>query len=189
MTKIISVFGSSNPQPGTCTYELAYTLGKLLGGAGLDVITGGYMGTMAATSQGAKEAGGHVIGATCQEIEAWHPVAPNQWVDEEWHCETLLERLDKMINNCDAAIALPGGVGTLLEICATWNLLGINVLNPKPVILIGEDWHTVMRQLFVSLGDYIPMRNREFLAFAPNPEAAFELLGHFLKLTSSNQID
>jgi len=108
MTKIISVFGSSNPQPGTCTYELAYTLGKLLGGAGLDVITGGYMGTMAATSQGAKEAGGHVIGATCQEIEAWCPVAPNQWVDEEWHCETLLERLDKMINNCDAAIALPG---------------------------------------------------------------------------------
>ena len=185
MTKIISVFGSSNPKPGTSAYQQAFTLGKLLGGAGLNVITGGYMGTMAATSQGAKDAGGHVIGATCQEIESWRSIAHNQWVDEEWHCETLLERLEKMINNCDAAIALPGGVGTLLEICMTWNLLSIDVLHPKPVILIGQDWHTVMRQFFVSLGDYIPMRSREFLAFAPNPKSALELLGHFLQLPSN----
>ncbi|MEA3327098.1 MAG: LOG family protein [Chloroflexota bacterium] len=183
MTRKISVFGGSNPKPGTSAYEQAFALGKLLGGAGLDVITGGYMGTMAATSQGAKEAGGHVIGAACQEIEDWRPVAPNHWVDEEWHCETLLERLDKMIKSCEAAIALPGGVGTLLEICLTWNLLAIDALNPKPVILIGEEWHSVMRHFFISLGNYIPMRNREFLAFAPNPEAAFELLGHFLQLT------
>jgi len=75
---------------------------------------------------------------------------------------------------CDAAIALPGGVGTLLEICLTWNLLAIDAMKPKPVILIGKEWHTVMRHLFLSLGDNIPMRSREFLAFAPNPEAAFE---------------
>ena len=182
MTRKISFFGSANPKPDTCAYQQAYTLGKLLGGAGLIVITGGYMGTMAATSQGAKEAGGHVIGATCQEIEDWRPVAHNKWVGEEWHCKTLIERLDKMTNSCDAAIALPGGVGTLLEICLTWNLLAIDATKPKPVILIGEEWHTVMRHLFLSLGDNIPMRSREFLAFAPNPEAAFELLGHFLKL-------
>jgi len=178
MTRRICVFGGSNPEPGSEAYEQAVTLGKLLGEAGWDVITGGYVGTMAGTSQGAKESGGHVIGATCKEIEHWRPIGPNQWVDEEWPCDTLIERLDKMVHNCDAAIALPGGVGTMLEICLTWNLLTIEAMDPKPMILIGEGWHAVMRQFFGSLGDYVSIRNREFLAFAPDPESAVELLGH-----------
>ena len=180
MTRRICVFGGSNPETGSEAYEQAVTLGRLLGEAGFDVITGGYVGTMAGTSQGVKESGGHVIGATCKEIEHWRPIEPNQWVDEEWECETLIERLDKMVHNCDAAIALPGGVGTLLEICLTWNLLTIDAMDHKPMILIGEEWHAVMRQFFVSLGDYVSIRNREFLAFAPDPETAIELLGHLL---------
>ena len=180
MTRKICVFGGSNPEPGSVAYDQAVILGKLLGEADFDVITGGYMGTMAGTSQGAKESGGHVIGATCNEIEHWRPIKPNQWVDEEWQCETLIERLDKMVHNCDAAIALPGGVGTLLEICLTWNLLTIEAMDPKPMILIGEEWHTVMSNFFVSLGDYVSIRNREFLAFAPGPESAVELLGHLI---------
>ncbi len=179
MTRRICVFGGSNPEPGSEAYQQAFTLGKLLGEAGWDVITGGYMGTMAGTSQGVKESEGHVIGATCKEIEHWRAIGPNQWVDEEWECQTLIERLDRMISNCDAAIALPGGVGTLLEVCLTWNLLSIKAIDPKPVILIGEGWHAVMRQFFTSLGSYVPIRNREFLIFAPDPETALELLGHF----------
>ncbi|MFU8827213.1 MAG: LOG family protein [Brevefilum sp.] len=178
----ISVFGGSAPQPGTPAYQEAYELGKLLGGAGMTVLTGGYTGTMEATSRGASEAGGHVIGVTCEEIEAWRPIGPNAWVAEEWRCQTFDERLNSLVVNCDAAIALPGGLGTLLEIGLTWNKLAIEVIQPKPVILLGSSWHKVMETFFAEFGDYVPMDDRQYLAFAPEPHAALELLTNFLGL-------
>ncbi len=182
MTKRISVFGGSSPKPESIAYQNAYELGKRLGQAGLTVLTGGYVGTMEATSRGANEAGGHVIGVTCDEIETFRPVGPNPWVQEEWRLKTLRERLATLVENCDAAIALPGGVGTLLEICLSWNELAIHALDPKPLILMGHQWRTVMETLFNELGDYIPLENREYLAFAPNPAAAFDLIDNFLAL-------
>ena len=182
MTKRISVFGGANPQPGSAPYQDAYELGKLLGGAGLTVLTGGYIGTMEATSRGANEAGGHVIGVTCDEIEAFRPVGPNPWVMEEWRRETLRERLAALIENCDAAVALPGGVGTLLEICLAWNEIAIHALKPKPVILMGSGWQTVMETFFRELGDYVAIESREYLAFAPNPPAVLTLLENFIDI-------
>ncbi len=183
MTTKVSVFGGSSPKPGTKAYQQAYNLGKLLGSAGLTVLTGGYMGTMEAVSRGVNEAGGHVIGVTCNDIEKYRPVGPNQWVVEEWRCETLRDRLNSLIDNCDAALALPGGIGTLLEICLTWNELVIDAIKPRPMILIGSKWHKIMETFFQELGEYISMENREYLAFAPNPESAFSLLQSFLDNT------
>lgn len=179
----ISVFGGSNPQPGSPAYQEAYQLGKYLGSAGLTILTGGYSGTMEAASRGCKEAGGHVIGVTCDEIEAWRPIGPNAWVEDEWRCKTLWERLYTLVENCNAAIALPGGVGTLLEICLTWNELAIEAIPPKPMILVGSTWQRVVEIFYQELGEYIAMQNREYLAFAPGADDAFELLSHFLKLS------
>lgn len=178
MTKI-SVFGGSSPQPESEAYQQAYELGKLLAEAGLTVMTGGYMGTMEAVSRGASEAGGHVIGVTSEALEAWRPIGPNQWVEEEWRCETFRERLNSLIENCDGAIALPGGIGTLLEICLTWNQLVIQTIDPKPLILIGKPWHKILETFFQQLGDYVPLEHREYIAFAPDPHAALELLEYF----------
>lgn len=182
MTLHISVFGGSSPQPDSKAYLQAYDLGKLLGAAGLTVLTGGYMGTMEAVSRGASEAGGHVIGVTSDEIEAYRPMGPNPWVAEEWRCETLRKRLNALIDHCSAAFALPGGIGTLLEICLTWNELVIDAIEPKPLILIGNEWHKLMETFFRELGEYIAMENREMIAFAPNPKAAFTLLQSFLDI-------
>lgn len=183
MTIKISVFGGSKPKPGSDAYQEAYYLGKLLGSAGMTVLTGGYMGTMEATSRGASEAGGHVIGVTTNEIEDWRPVGPNKWVEEEWRCETFRERLNSLVDNCDAAIALPGGIGTLLEISLMWNQLSIGSIEPKPLILIGGEWHQIMETLFTQLGDYIALPSREYIAFAPDPDAAIELLNYFSGLS------
>ena len=75
----ITVFGGSAPQPGQPAYLEAQRLGELLAKAGYEVVTGGYMGVMEAVSRGAVEAGGRAIGVTCQEIEDWRPIDPNQW--------------------------------------------------------------------------------------------------------------
>ena len=85
----ITVFGGSSPKPGSTAYQKAYQLGALLAKAGHIVATGGYIGTMEAVSRGANEAGGHVVGITCSELENLRPTGANKWVKEEIHFDTL----------------------------------------------------------------------------------------------------
>src|SRR5512145_1976234 len=102
----VSVFGGSQPREGSAAYDEALNLGRLLAKRGHVVLTGGYIGTMEAVSRGAAEAGGHVIGVTCEEIEKWRNVGANRWVKEERRQKTLNERLQALIEGCDAALAL-----------------------------------------------------------------------------------
>ncbi|HEX9091498.1 MAG TPA: LOG family protein, partial [Anaerolineales bacterium] len=104
----ITIFGGSQPKPGEPVYQDALHLGNLLARAGYTILNGGYIGTMEAVSRGAAEAGGHVIGVTCDEIETWRPVKANTWVSEDWHFATLRERIFTLIENADAYLALPG---------------------------------------------------------------------------------
>ncbi|HEX7541524.1 MAG TPA: LOG family protein [Anaerolineales bacterium] len=172
----ITVFGGSQPQPGSPAYAEACELGKLLAQAGHTVLTGGYIGTMEAVSRGASEAGGHVIGVTCADIETWRPVKPNVWVQEERRFATLQERLNELVLACDAAIALPGGPGTLTEIALTWNLMIVNSMPPKPLILTGAGWRSVMKSFYNSFEVYIPQNQRDLLQFAPDIREAVNLL-------------
>lgn len=172
----VTVFGGSSPKPGSRAYQQAYNLGQTLAKGGHSVLTGGYIGTMEAVSRGAAEAGGHVIGVTCAQIESWRPVKANEWVREERSFTSLQDRLHELIYNCDVAMALPGGPGTLTEISLTWNLMVINALPEKPLILIGEGWLQVMRTFFKTLGDTIPQNQRQFLLFAEDVESACSML-------------
>jgi uncharacterized protein (TIGR00730 family) len=172
----ISVFGSSQPKEGDASYAEARELGKILAEAGHTVLTGGYIGTMEAVSRGANEAGGHVIGVTCTDIEAWRPVQRNAWVQEERRFTTLQERLNELVKACDAAIALPGGPGTLTEIALTWNLMIVNSIPIKPLILIGPGWKTVMESFHLSFDAYIPKNQRELVSFAPDIMTAVTMI-------------
>jgi uncharacterized protein (TIGR00730 family) len=172
----ISVFGGAQPQPDSSEYNEARTLGGLLAQRGHTVLTGGYIGVMEAVSRGAYEAGGHVIGVTCEDIEAWRKVSKNQWVKEEWRKKTLIERLQALIEGCDAAIALPGGVGTLTEISIMWNLMVVESLPRRPLILVGSGWQSTLDQFFTSFEYYMPMRQRDDLRFAADVHTAVELL-------------
>ncbi len=172
----ISVFGGSEPRVGSDAYAEARELGRLLALNGHTVLTGGYIGTMEAASRGAAEAGGHVIGVTCLQIENWRGIRANQWVAEEWKKESLIERLEGLILGCDAALALPGGPGTLTEISLMWNMMIVGALERRLLILIGEGWRAVFDQLFDSLGDYSPAGQRDLLRFAPDGRAALDIL-------------
>jgi uncharacterized protein (TIGR00730 family) len=172
----ISVFGGSQPKEGDPGYTEALQLGRLLAEAGHAVLTGGYIGTMEAVSRGAAEAGGHVIGVTCEDIEVWRPVKANPWVKEERRKRNLIERLEELIRGCDAAIALPGGPGTLTEIALSWNLMIIGSLDRRPLILVGDGWQSVFEQVFTRLGTYTSPVQRQLLQFAPDIETAVNLL-------------
>ena len=178
----VTVFGGSLPKPGEPAYQTAYELGKLLGAAGCAVLTGGYIGTMEAVSRGASEAGGHVIGVTCEDIEAWRPVMPNAWIQEERRFPTLRDRLDALVDGCDAAIALPGGVGTLTEITLMWTQMQIDAIPVRPLILVGEGWQATLEVMFSTLGEYIQKKHRTLLSFAPDVRAAFDILADLADL-------
>jgi uncharacterized protein (TIGR00725 family) len=172
----ITVFGGSQARQGSDAYTQAMALGDILARRGHTVLTGGYMGTMEAVSRGAAEANGHVIGVTCDEIGRWHGHSANSWVVEEWKKTTLIERLELLIREADAAMALPGGPGTLTEIALMWNLMIVGSLPPRPLILIGRAWTQVMDTFYERLGEYSPPSQRELLRFAPTVERAAELL-------------
>jgi uncharacterized protein (TIGR00730 family) len=173
---MITVFGGASPRPGDAAYQQAQQLGRLLGQAGYTVITGGYIGTMEAVSRGAVEAGGHVIGVTCDEIEAYRPGGPNPWVIEERRTVTLLERIHQMLTAGEAALALPGGLGTLAEISIMWNLSLIKAIDPKPLILIGQDWKQTIEQFINTFQVYIPQNQIQLVRFAPDVQTAVHML-------------
>lgn len=172
----VTVFGGAQPLPEEAAYQEALQLGRLLAEAGHTVLTGGYIGTMEAVSRGASDAGGHVIGVTCTQIEAWRNVRANRWVKEERHFETLRERLFGLIDASEALIVLPGGVGTLVEMSIVWNELIIASLSPRPLILVGPGWMQVLGSFKAELGVYVQERHWQLLRFASSVEDAVEML-------------
>ena len=172
----ISVFGGSQPKEDSSAYAEAQELGRQLAQCGHTVLTGGYIGTMEAVSRGAAEAGGHVIGVTCKDIEHWRGAGANKWVIEEWKKVTLIQRLQALIEGCDAALALPGGPGTLAEISLMWNLMIIASLPRRPLIMIGRGWKAVFDQIYLTMGDFSPQSQRELLIFSPDIKSAVEII-------------
>ncbi len=161
----ITVFGGSSPTSESPDYNTAIDLGKKLALAGHVVITGGYMGTMEAASRGAAEAGGHVIGVTCDEIENWRNVRHNSWVLEEVRVATLQDRIIKLIDVCDVAIAMPGGAGTLAEIVLMWNRIQIQAIKPRPIFLYGPGWNKIFSTFFTEQQSFIPSQSKELFYF------------------------
>jgi uncharacterized protein (TIGR00725 family) len=166
----VSVFGGAQPKEGEAAYIEAFELGRMLAERGHTVLTGGYIGTMEAVSRGAHEAGGHVIGVTCEDIELWRKVKANSWVKEEIRKKTLVERLHTLIHESDAAFALPGGAGTLTEISLMWNL------HRRPLILIGRGWQSTFDQFFKEFSSYMTVPQREILKFAEDVQTAVKIL-------------
>jgi uncharacterized protein (TIGR00730 family) len=168
--KVISVFGSSSPAADSVPYHQAYQVGQLLAKAGYAVATGGYSGTMAAVSQGAAEAGGHVVGVTSDQIERWRPLGPNQWVAEEIRYDSLRDRLLHLVTVNDGMIVLPGGIGTLSEFALAWSLMQVGEIPPRPLVLYGDIWPTTV-EAFVR-PEYVVESHLEHLHFADTPESA-----------------
>ena len=170
----ISVFGSAAPLPNTADYEAARTVGRLLAQAGFAVQTGGYSGVMAAASQGATEAGGHVIGVTSAQVERYRPIQANEWVVEEIKCETLRERQFHLVSRCEGAIVMAGGIGTLAEMAMMWSLVQVGELSPRPIVLVGDLWQRTLAAF--NNEAYIRPAHRELLTLVRTPEEAVKYI-------------
>lgn len=167
---IVSVFGGSAPEPGSAAYNEAYEVGASLARGGYTVATGGYSGIMAAASQGAAEAGGHVIGVTTTALNSWEEKAlvANRWVKEEIKFTTLRDRLYHLVTFCDAAVAVRGGIGTLSEVSLAWSLIQVGEIKRKPLVLLGKEWDDLLAQFYGS-GAYIRAEDMKLLQSVHTP--------------------
>lgn len=172
--KQISVFGSATPRPGDPDYETAQELGYLLAEYGYAVACGGYTGTMEAVCLGAKSAGGHTIGVLSDQIETIRPLGPNPYIVEQIRFPTLLERMLYLVRNNDGMIVQPGGIGTLAEFVTAWELMRVEELSPRPLILLGRFWREAL-DAFVQPA-YIAPQHIALLSFAETPQAAVDTL-------------
>ncbi len=170
---IAVVFGSNSPLDGETDYNAARELGCLLAQAGYVVATGGYFGTMEATSRGAKEAGGHVIGVTTSLFDEVR-LHPNAYLDEEIKFPTLFQRLHHLVTMADVWIALPGGIGTLSEVALTWSLMQTGEMKPQPFVLVGDMWRKTIGEF--SNDYYVRPQYRELLRYADDVHQVIELL-------------
>jgi uncharacterized protein (TIGR00730 family) len=132
----ITAFGSSRIGPEADVYKDVQALSRKLAEQGWDGMTGGHQGMMAAFSEGVHEGGGHIRGVTLERF----PTPPGNTLSEEVRAKDFFERMQVLIEDADAYLVLPGGLGTLAELAMTWDLLAINVLEERPLILYGSMW-------------------------------------------------
>jgi len=168
--RIVTIFGGSKCREPDPEYAQALRVGGLLVDSGFTICTGGYSGVMEAASRGAHERGGRVIGITMNQFKS----EPNRYLTKKVPSEHFYERLQRLITQSVGYIALRGGMGTVTEVSLVWNKLQTRVLDPRPLVLLGDCWPPIVkvwqRHLAVS-DDYVKM-----LDFAGTPEEAVDII-------------
>ena len=133
----LAVFCGSKNGNNPVYINHAKELGKLLAKKNITLIYGGgSTGIMGAVADAMMEGGGKVIGIITKKLVDWehqHEGITDLSIVDDMHI-----RKQRMYDLCDAAVILPGGVGTLDEFfeMVTWNQLSIH---DKKIYIINSD--------------------------------------------------
>jgi uncharacterized protein (TIGR00730 family) len=134
------------------------------------VYGGGGAGAMARLAEGALGAGGTVIGILpqfMQDLEWGHPQLTELHIVED-----MRERKRRMMEGCDAVVALAGGCGTLEELfeAITLKRLGLYV---NPIILVNTRnfyGHVVGALEHCITEHFMDIRHRDIWTLVREPE-------------------
>jgi len=137
----VVIFGSARIEKGDPTWNLVYNLAKSIAMEGMDLVTGGGPGLMNAASEG-HNAGDISDKANSIGLQIKLPDTQR----DAHHIEIMREfsrfstRLDNFIELANAVVVAPGGIGTLLELLYTWQLMQVKMISHIPIILLGDMW-------------------------------------------------
>jgi uncharacterized protein (TIGR00730 family) len=134
LERAVCVYCASSSSAHPEYREAAFRLGEVLAGRGITLIYGGgSRGSMGAVADGALGKGGRVVG-----------ILPRFMADLEWGHQGLTElklvedmrtRKHLMLTGAQAAIALPGGCGTLEELLEAITLKRLGLFL-GPIVLV-----------------------------------------------------
>lgn len=181
----VSIFGSARAKRGDPEYTQIYTLAKMLGERGIDLVTGSGPGIMEAATRG------HRIGRKSAGRKA-HSIglAINLPMEQRTSKSDIIRRFNNFSNRLDnfmllsnAVVVSPGGVGTLLEFLYTWQLVQVKQICNIPIILLGDIWPGLIKWL-----EKQPLRKKFFskedlnlIFLAKNPTEAVKMIDQAYK--------
>jgi uncharacterized protein (TIGR00730 family) len=144
----VCIFGSARISASSDIYRQVEELAEALATNGVDVVTGGGPGLMEAANKGAKKGsqGALSIGLP---IELPFESDANSHLDVKSQHKRFSSRLDEFMRISHAVVVVPGGIGTLLELFYTWQLIQVNHIKPRPFLLFAQDdsWATLVEWL------------------------------------------
>ncbi len=181
--KSVCVYCGSSNDVDQAYIRLAQKLGRAIAKRGWRLVYGGgTVGLMYATAKAAHEAGGEVLGIIprfLERIEGNYEDVPHVVVD------TMHERKKMMLDESDAFVSLPGGIGTLEEAIETLSWAKLS-LHAKPMAMLSEnDYWTPFFELLnhVVRDKFAPPSMLNLVVDTHDPETALdELVKRFIAL-------
>ena len=141
----VSVFGSARVTPGDPQYELCVETARLLGEAGLAIITGGGPGIMEAANKGARKAGAKSVGCN---IELPFEQSGNPYLDVSIDFRYFFVRKTMFVKYAQGFVIFPGGFGTMDELFEALTLIQTGKVRNFPVVMVGKAyWAGLMEWL------------------------------------------
>lgn len=168
--RIVTIFGGSKCVESDPEYRQARRVGELLATAGFTICTGGYLGVMEAASRGAREAGGRVLGIVMNQFKH----EPNRYLTDKVATPHFYDRLQHLITRSVGFVAVRGGMGTVTELSLVWNKIQTKVIEPRPLVLLGDCWRPVVEEWRRSLA--VSDLDVRALDFANTAEEAVEII-------------
>src|SRR5215204_2156917 len=132
-----SFFGSARTSADHPEYALARETARLVGEAGMAIITGGGPGTMEAANRGARDAGAHSIGLN---IELPFEQGINPYCDIQLKFHYFFARKIMFVRYASGFVVFPGGFGTMDELFESLTLIQTGKVRNFPVVLVGSDY-------------------------------------------------
>ena len=133
----VTVFGSARFPETSPYYALAREVGRRVSALGFTVLTGGGPGLMEAANRGARDVGGRSVGCN---IELPTEQFPNQYLDRWVSCHYFFIRKVLLFKYSYGFVVMPGGLGTLDEMCEALTLIQTGKIREFPVILFGTKY-------------------------------------------------
>ncbi len=180
----VTMFGGARVKREDPLWNAASEVARLLGEAGLSIITGGGPGIMAAGNHGAREAGAHSVGLN---IELPFEQGLNPYVDTGMEFRYFFVRKTMFIKYAQAFVIFPGGYGTLDELFESLTLIQTGKVRNFPVILYGSaHWQGLIDWMRTALQDQgrISQHDLDLLILSDSPEDVREIV-----LRSMREVD
>lgn len=145
----IAIFGSARVTPQDRIYQEVADLATALAKNNFDIVTGGGPGAMEAASFGHQRAtlGQDSSKAIGINIELPFEQVPNKYLDFTGTTSTFSARLDTFMLLSHVFVVTEGGIGTLLELFYTWQLMQVGHICKTPIILWGKGYKDLKKFL------------------------------------------
>ena len=173
----ICIYSGSNFGASPEYAAAAAAFGTACARRGLGIVYGGgRVGLMGVLADAALAAGGEVIGVIPRAMIAEERAHQN--LTGLISVDSMHERKHRMAQLADAFVALPGGIGTLEELCEifTWLQLGLHL---KPVgILNVNGFYDLLLQFLTHLRDqqFLTPAHLSMLTVAGDPDSLLDRL-------------